>query len=112
MSYFFNQSMQFVALYEFVIAITLGIVIAVAACVSVFYLGKLIWLICKGIGKLFKKIFKTPKQKCAEIQCPFCGKMLDRCSCQKNNARTYRQRLRSYKKWYKQHHCCHKDEKK
>jgi hypothetical protein len=47
--------------YEFVIAVALGIVLAVLACVSSFYFGKLIWLICKGIGKLFKKIFKTPK---------------------------------------------------
>ena len=86
-------------IWNLAMGIFLGIMMAVVFVGLAFLLFKGIVAIAKVIGKVFKKIFKTPKEKCASVQCPFCGKTLDKCACTKNQDRSYRKRYRVYKKW-------------
>lgn len=109
---FLHTNMMAMSAFDLILSIALGILGSVVIALTVYFTVKLIWKLCKLFWKGLRKIFRTPKEKCAAIQCPFCGKMLDRCSCQKNYARTYRQRLRSYKRWKRQHNCTHVETKK
>ena len=84
-------------IWNLAMGIFLGIMMAVV------FVG-LVFLLFKGIVaivKLLRKVFKTPKEKCASVQCPFCGKTLDKCVCTKNHDRSYRKRYHVYKKWNK-----------
>ena len=88
-------------IWNLAMGIFLGIMMAVIFVGLVFLLFKGIVAIVKVVGKGSKKILKTPKQKCASVQCPFCGKTLDKCVCTKNQDRSYSKRYRVYKKWKK-----------
>ena len=88
-------------IWNLAMGIFLGIMMAVVFVGLAFLLFKGIVAIVKVLIKVFKKIFKTPKEKCASVQCPFCGKTLDNCVCTKNHDRSYRKRYHVYKKWKK-----------
>jgi hypothetical protein len=83
--------------WEFCLIIACGILLA-NICMMISKLS------ARGAHRLvtwIKSKIKTAKAKCAAIQCPFCGKTLDRCVCAKNKNRSYGKRYRVYKKWKK-----------
>jgi len=51
----------------------------------------------KSFWKGFRKRVKSSKEKCTEIQCPFCGRTLEKCMCPSNKNLSYRQRLKVHK---------------
>lgn len=77
--------------------ILLALVLTGAAGVLAFFLVKVLWIVLKGIGRGLRAIFSA-KHKCRKIQCPTCGRTLDKCQCEKNKKRGYLSRLYHYKK--------------
>lgn len=51
----------------------------------------------KSVWKGLRKRVKTSKERCSEIQCPFCGRTLNKCICPSNKNLSYRERLKVYK---------------
>jgi hypothetical protein len=88
-------------IWNLAMGIFLGIMMAVVFVGLAFLVFKGAVAVGKGVRKGSKKVFKTPRQKCASVQCPFCGKTLDKCVCTKNQDRSYSKRYRVYKKWKK-----------
>lgn len=74
-----------------------GLAIFAAAGLVAILALKLLWLIITGVGKGIRAIFSA-KHKCSKIQCPTCGRTLDKCQCEKNKKRGYLSRLYHYKK--------------
>ena len=98
---FFELRIQDIMFWQVCLCFTLSIV----AAVFTVYIMKKIWSFTKSTGRaskrLFKRIFKSYRRKCSEIQCPFCGKTLEHCTCTKNQDRTYRERYNAYRRWKK-----------
>ena len=98
---FFELRIQDIMFWQICLCFTLSIV----AAVFIVYILKKVWQLLKrlwrGVCRLFKRIFKSYRRKCSEIQCPFCGKTLDHCTCSKNQDRTYRERYITYRRWKK-----------
>lgn len=72
-----------------------------ALCVLAFFLLKwLLKILWAGIKGLFKGIggALSSKKKCQQIQCPHCGRTLDKCICEDNHDRGYTSRLFHYRK--------------
>ena len=65
-------------------------------------------LLVIGIFKFLKTFFKilgnvfSAKKRCAKVQCPHCGRTLDKCLCANNKRRSYISRLYHYKKEQRQ----------
>ena len=98
---FFELRIQDIMFWQVCLCLTLSIVAALftnfvlkQGWKSLKKLGKLTW-------KLIKRIFKSYRKRCSQIQCPFCGKTLDHCTCAKNQDRTYKERYVAYKRWKK-----------
>lgn len=66
------------------------------------YLGyvilKKLWRIIKGAKKVSYNITHYARVRCSRTQCPTCGRTLDKCVCSSNQGKSYRKRLKSYKK--------------
>ena len=105
---FFELRIQDIMFWQVCLCFALSIV----AALFTVYIMKKIWELLKrlwrGICRLFKRIFKSYRKKCAAIQCPFCGKTLDHCSCTKNSDRTYKERYVAYKRWKKRRNIAQK----
>lgn len=72
-------------------------VILVVAGFIAFKLAKAIYICVKHIFKcLFKE--KSAKSKCSKITCPYCGRTLDQCTCERNKGKSCSHKLHQYKK--------------
>ncbi len=90
----FNTSLSEMTFFKLLIAV----LISVSACYILFKI-----LFCfKSIGRGCKKIaYNTThysKIRCSKVQCPYCGRTLDKCNCVANQGLSYRKRIKRYKK--------------
>ena len=54
--------------------------------------------IFRGAKKVGYNMTHYARVKCSRTQCPTCGRTLDRCVCVANQGKSYRKRLKAYKK--------------
>jgi len=83
----------------------LQLALFVLVCLGAFFLvkaflTKILWPGIKGIGRAFANGISA-KRKCSRIQCPHCGRTLDKCTCVENKHRGYMSRLFHYHKEHK-----------
>ena len=52
----------------------------------------------RGVKRVGYNVTHYSRVKCSRTQCPSCGRTLDKCVCASNQGKSYRKRLRSYKK--------------
>lgn len=76
------------------------ILLLAAITVALFFLLK---YVLKILGAFFKILWKgirnlSAKKRCSRVQCPHCGRMLDKCVCESNKNKSYAYRLRKYRK--------------
>ena len=77
------------------------LLVIIVFCIISFYLLKYtLRFLVIGSKSCYKKIrnkIKSSKEKCAKIQCPYCGRTLDKCVCTSNQKLSYKERLKAYK---------------
>lgn len=77
------------------------IIVLVLLSIAVIWLSlkvlKYAWITIKTVFRTLHNVFSA-KKKCQKIQCPHCGRTLDKCICQRNQKRGYLSRIYHYKR--------------
>ena len=61
------------------------------------FITKILWPGLKAIGRWIANGFSA-KRRCSHVQCPHCGRTLDKCTCVDNKHRGYMSRLYHHNK--------------
>ena len=90
----FCTSLSEMTFLKLLVAIAISLV---AGCFAL-YVIKVLKYIFKGTKKVAYNACHFSKIRCSRVQCPYCGRTLDKCNCTANQGLSYRKRIKRYKK--------------
>lgn len=80
--------------------ITEAVIAAVVILLGLFLTWKILKYVFIGLKFIFRGIYNlfSIKSRCKKIQCPHCGRSLDRCVCPENRGKSNFKRLSRYQR--------------
>ena len=75
-----------------------AVILSLVMCYICLKLATCIKYITKGFRKFGYNVAHFSKVRCSRVQCPYCGRTLDKCNCAANQGLSYRKRIKRYKK--------------
>ena len=74
-----------------------GMLTVAALALATYLLLVVLFSFFRGCGRLIATLFSA-KKRCSKVQCPHCGRTLDKCVCSSNVKNGYIKRLALYSK--------------
>ena len=90
----FNTPLGEMTFLNLLVAIAISAVIAYILFKVLFCFKSII----KGCKRVTYNTIHFSKIRCSKVQCPYCGRTLDKCNCAANQGLSYRKRIKRYKK--------------
>lgn len=83
--------------WHFVVMVFFGMLTVTALALATYLLLVVLFNFFRGCGRLIATLFSA-KKRCSKVQCPHCGRTLDKCVCSSNTKNGYIKRLALYSK--------------
>ena len=69
--------------WHFVVMVFFGLLTVAALVLAVYLILVVLFSFFRGCGRVIATIFSA-KKRCSKVQCPHCGRTLDKCVCSSN----------------------------